>query len=440
MLSRRAICGFLAFGSIAAATSTVALTHVHETVEHDTAEAAAVEAAAAVLSALAAVLVLGWFSQQRRLHLLVLGGGLTIVAGANLFLDTIPTALANEAPRTEWSALVGRCVGAAVIAVAALIPSRRVRAPLRGIVLAVSGAVSALALVIAVVVVVSPPSAIDGDRAVPAAQLVTGLLFAACAAGFARRAAHERDEFLGFIAVAAGIAAVARLAYALAPSLSPGLVRAADGLRVASFVVLSAAATREIVRYCRRLIARATADERERMGRDVHDRIAQELAYIVRHGQALQLPESVIAAAARALAEARRMIDMAQQPPDEPLWEAIARSTADVAVRGRAELALDITTDAVVAQDVGEALVRVVREAVINAERHGGARTIRVSLANGNGIRLSIVDDGRGFVPEDVDEGSFGLRCMRERVEGVGGRLSVTSTPGSGTEIEVSVP
>jgi signal transduction histidine kinase len=53
---------------------------------------------------------------------------------------------------------------------------------------------------------------------------------------------------------------------------------------------------------------------------------------------------------------------------------------------------------------------------------------------------LTVRDDGRGFDPARVPRGHLGLLYVRERVEACGGRLDVVSTPGSGTEIRVSVP
>jgi signal transduction histidine kinase len=440
MKSGRATPWVVAAASLGVVVITVVLTRVHQTAEHDTVTHAAVESVAAVVSIIAAALIFAWFAERRLLHFLVLGGGVSLLAAANLFLTAIPAALSDEGVVAEWGAHAGRCVGAAAIAAAAFVPGRRVRRPVRAVAITVAASLAVLALVVAAVAVVSPSSAVDGDLAVPAAQLATGLLFAAAAAGIVHRSLRERRDFLGWIAVAAGLAAVERFDYALAPSVSPGLTRAGDALRLASFVVLGAAAGREIIHYCRRLMARAAESERRRIGRDVHDRIAQDLAYIVRDARSLQLPEPVVSAAVRALEEARRVIEAAQRDADEPLWESIARSTADVAARAGTQLELDVATDAVVAPDVAEALVRVAREAVINADRHAGATRIRISLANGDGIRLTIVDDGDGFAAEDVGDASFGLTCMRERMESVGGRLTVSSAPGHGTAVEAYVP
>ena len=57
-----------------------------------------------------------------------------------------------------------------------------------------------------------------------------------------------------------------------------------------------------------------------------------------------------------------------------------------------------------------------------------------------DGVRLQVTDDGRGFDPTKVPDGHLGLAGMRSRAERLGGRLTVTSTPGSGTTIEVVVP
>ena len=57
-----------------------------------------------------------------------------------------------------------------------------------------------------------------------------------------------------------------------------------------------------------------------------------------------------------------------------------------------------------------------------------------------DGVRLQVTDDGRGFDPGKVPDGHLGLAGMRSRAERLGGRLTVTSTPGGGTTIEVVVP
>ncbi|MCY1560649.1 Sensor histidine kinase LiaS [compost metagenome] len=73
--------------------------------------------------------------------------------------------------------------------------------------------------------------------------------------------------------------------------------------------------------------------------------------------------------------------------------------------------------------------------------RHAGAHTVDLRLAlQGDALRLTISDDGRGFTPTAVNSHSFGLVGMRERVLMLGGSLEIDSQPGEGTTLRVSIP
>jgi signal transduction histidine kinase len=90
-----------------------------------------------------------------------------------------------------------------------------------------------------------------------------------------------------------------------------------------------------------------------------------------------------------------------------------------------------------------EALLRVAQEALHNALRHSGGALVTVSLTRGaTGTLLTVTDDGTGFDPTTVRSAGrhLGLVSMRDRADGVGGRLTVTSAPGRGTTIEMEVP
>jgi signal transduction histidine kinase len=87
--------------------------------------------------------------------------------------------------------------------------------------------------------------------------------------------------------------------------------------------------------------------------------------------------------------------------------------------------------------------VRIVREAVANAARHGRAGRIAVSLTCSHELRLSVADDGCGFDPATRPthpDAGFGLLSMGERAEALGGSLAVRSAPGAGATIEVVLP
>lgn len=84
---------------------------------------------------------------------------------------------------------------------------------------------------------------------------------------------------------------------------------------------------------------------------------------------------------------------------------------------------------------------RLVQESLNNVSKYAQARQVRVRLAPaGDGVLLSVQDDGRGFDPESVPAGHHGLLGMRVRVESHAGSLRVHSTPGQGTRIEAVLP
>ena len=96
--------------------------------------------------------------------------------------------------------------------------------------------------------------------------------------------------------------------------------------------------------------------------------------------------------------------------------------------------------------DADVQLLRIAQEAVANAVKHGRATEIRITLAfEKHGMRLSIVDNGCGFVPEERDPAPaagehLGLLTMRERAARLRGQLALISSPGVGTTIEAAVP
>jgi len=85
--------------------------------------------------------------------------------------------------------------------------------------------------------------------------------------------------------------------------------------------------------------------------------------------------------------------------------------------------------------------MRIVREAISNAIRHGGASSVAISLADEGGVRLTIEDDGTGLAAGAPRRGTgFGLTSMRERAEALGGMLELSSAPRGGARLEVWIP
>ena len=128
---------------------------------------------------------------------------------------------------------------------------------------------------------------------------------------------------------------------------------------------------------------------------------------------------------------ADRQLDQALQR----LCEEFQERTGVVAV---AEV--DSQVAAELASQAGD-VVQLAREALSNVGRHAGAATCRVSLYRDEaGLVLEVDDDGQGFDPARTTGAGQGLRNLRERAERLGGRTEISSTPGEGTTVQVTIP
>jgi signal transduction histidine kinase len=198
-----------------------------------------------------------------------------------------------------------------------------------------------------------------------------------------------------------------------------------------------------------------TAAERERLAREIHDTLAQGFTSIVTLTQAMESeldtdPDAVrrhLALAGRTarenLAEARAMV--AALAPSElasgSLQEALRRQASRLEDETALLVECDVDSPLPSLKTAAEVvLLRGAQEALTNVRKHAKATTVLIRLsAVDSGIRLLVRDDGEGFSPAEPTDG-FGLRGMRSRVEQVGGRLSVRSDRGDGTELELEVP
>jgi signal transduction histidine kinase len=424
-----------------------------------------IDGTASVIALLGAVLLAHRFRRSGLLGDLLLLAALAVLAAADLLLSVAP-ALVGTGPTalSTWALLTARLLATALFAAAAAAPSMRLRAPHRAAAVTLGACAAALVLLSggalllgealppAVTAAVPPAShpLVAGQPLLLAGQLAGMALFASAAVGFARAARTRDDEFLAWLAAAAVLGAFARLHYFLYPSLFTDVVYTGDVFILGFHVVLLAAAVREIRAYHLELADAAVLQERRRIARDLHDGLAQDLAFIASRVRVLERDpaarvrlDQLTSAAERALDDSRAAIAALTRPLDEPLDAALARNASEVAERlgGRADLDLEAGVD--VPPSTRESLVRVVRESVTNAVRHGGARRVAVSLAHGEDLRLTIADDGCGFDPAARParpDSGFGLLSMSERAEALGGALAIRSAPGWGTTIEVVLP
>ncbi|MDQ3856935.1 MAG: sensor histidine kinase [Actinomycetota bacterium] len=425
----------------------------------------ALETGSALIAALAGYLVYGRVRRRCSPADLALFAGLVIFALANFFLSVVPTALGDERRHfSTWAPLLARLVGAALFAASAVLPAVPIPHARRRAVVVVALSAAVVAMIAAVVVAFASrlpagldpkmaPNTLDlpefaGSPAITTAQLAAAFLFVAAAVGFTRRAEQTGDDLLKWLAAASTLAAFARVNYAIFPSLYTDWVYTGDLLRFGFYAVVLGAAAREIHAYWQEVAEAAALDERRRLARDLHDGLAQELAFIAANARSFAAEgdrgrERLATAADRALAESRRAIAALTMPDDQPLAAALADLVEEIAERAGLELQLELSEDVDVSPDARDALLRIAREAITNSARHGHATAVRVELSNDGGIRLRIADNGSGFDTDLVatsGAAGFGLASMRERARALGGGVAVRSRPGHGTEVDVALP
>ena len=419
----------------------------------------AIETLAAVVCMIAAYLFAGRYRLNGRFDDLILACSLLMLAIGGLCFSLLPAALAGgDITRfSTWAPVVTDLLGAAGFAVAAftngrLVLQRRGIAVVAGLfllvvlIIALAIGLTAAQLPVAISPRLSPVLAgrklLVGRPSILALQLVSVLLMSVSAWGFWRRRRRERDELLGVLSIAMTIGAFAAFNYFLFPSLYSQWVYSGDILRLAFYVVILIGVARELNGYWRGLARTATFEERRRIARELHDGLAQELAFIANRSKLLpdELARELRSASERALEESRRAIDALTRPLDEGIDVAVMRAAEEVAIRFGVRLALDLEPVIEASASVRDALSRITREAATNAARHGKASHLAVSLASqGSELRLRIADDGRGFHVDGPRRG-FGLVSMSERAASVGGTLRVRSQPGAGTVVEAVIP
>lgn len=200
----------------------------------------------------------------------------------------------------------------------------------------------------------------------------------------------------------------------------------------------------------------AVLEERNRLARDLHDSVTQAVYGVTLYAEAATrlLSSGQVDTAAdhlrelrttaqQALREMRSLIFELRPPVLEKEGLVAALHARLEAVEGRSGLQTEMKVDGDInlPADVEEELYRVAQEALNNALKHGRAQNIRVHLCQDQArVSLEVADDGVGFDTSQIDEyGGLGLPGMRERALGLGGNLTVTSSPGGGTVVRVEV-
>ncbi|TQJ36302.1 sensor histidine kinase [Arthrobacter sp. SLBN-122] len=410
---------------------------------------------------LVAYLLAGRFKRRRRLHDLLLAQGLVLLTVAGTGMSWLTGSLTGDrdGSLSVWLPLALRFIGAALIVAAALVtPDRESPSRLGLRTVTVPAALVILMSLVLWAARTQLPVAVDPSintasqpllfAAHPlffAAQAMAAFCFFVASIAFTRRAANRDDSLLYWLGPACAVAAFARVNYALFPSLHTDWFYTGDLLRTGFYVLLLFGASREIKQYWDAYARVAVLEDRRRLSRELHDGVIQELALLRMEGHSLppNFParSRILAACDRSLDEARAAVHALGHGGDEPLGVVLHRTTRELAQRYRVSLDIQIDDSIEAASDQQHTLLRIIREAVANAARHGHARHLSVRLGKeGDRRRLVVEDDGEGF---DVGgatgaNAGYGLVSMRERARNLPGDLDITSRPGEGSVVTVT--
>jgi NarL family two-component system sensor histidine kinase YdfH len=196
--------------------------------------------------------------------------------------------------------------------------------------------------------------------------------------------------------------------------------------------------------------------ERERMGRELHDTLAQGLAGLIMQLEAADchleagdtnLARGVLQQATQrtrtTLHEARRAIQAlrASVLDSQDLPQAVRREVDQFVATTDIPCGYEVDADSIeVPPDTAQHILRIVQESLSNVARHARATRVEIRIEHpGDDIRVMVHDDGVGF---DLAgrHGGFGLAGMRERAAQIGGELQVISSAGGGTQVELTIP
>lgn len=194
----------------------------------------------------------------------------------------------------------------------------------------------------------------------------------------------------------------------------------------------------------------ATLEERNRLARDLHDSVKQQIfAISMQVGAVKVLLGRDVAAARKRLDETEQLVRQAQQElttlikelrpaalEGKGLVEALRDLMAQWMQQTGIIAKLQVEGQQTLPLVVEEALFRVAQEALSNVARHTHATLVHVKLVvSGDTVTLTVEDNGQGFDATQRDEQGVGLHSMQERMQALGGDVHVESSPGKGTQV-----
>ena len=211
----------------------------------------------------------------------------------------------------------------------------------------------------------------------------------------------------------------------------------------------------------RRIEGESIFEERRRLAREIHDGVAQSLGYLnlktkliseavtsQNIAQALTDLSDIQETVKNTYEDIRESIDqLSTEIGSLPIVSALANHIQEFSTKYSIEVQFDVTRSFPKLSPLADLqLLRITQEALTNVRRHAAANKVVVKLeytSETEVVLLTVKDNGQGFSISDPEKSPLshhGLKIIKERAEGLGGRLDISSTPGKGTTITIIMP
>lgn len=199
----------------------------------------------------------------------------------------------------------------------------------------------------------------------------------------------------------------------------------------------------------------AIVEERQRLARELHDAVSQQLFAISMTATAVgRTFEKDLSRARRQVELIEEMASVAQSEmralllhlrpvylEGKPLYQGLSELIREIQAKAPIEITLDMDAGLELVKGIENHLFRIVQEALSNTLRHAKADKMEIIIVRrSDALRMSLKDNGVGFELDEKKQASYGLSLMQERVSEVGGSIRYITAPGKGTRIELTVP
>ena len=199
----------------------------------------------------------------------------------------------------------------------------------------------------------------------------------------------------------------------------------------------------------------AIVEERQRLARELHDAVSQQLFAISMTATAVRRTlEKNFDRAQRQVELIEEMASVAQSEmralllhlrpvylEGKDLVQGVEELVRELMMKVPVEITLDMDRDLQLVKGIENHLFRIVQETLSNTLRHAKADKMEIRIyRRHDAVRVILRDNGIGFELDEAKQASYGISNMRERVREIGGSIQFITAPGNGTRIEITVP